>query len=895
MKQPAFLRKLSERSKKTSFRSNITFEEVGPQFTNEQKFYILEALNYETLESLDDLPVAVSFMMTKIEMMGVEEALKILRDFKAEHSEEANISSEELDFISRLVTLGDALLTDSSSTLLEALKEPAPVTTGFFDETIDFSNADAKPVFDWKLQARTQASIITHHSPYPEVRAVTDAYDDPEAHCETPRVYLLGTIFVLLGSFINTFFAQRNPSIAITSDVIQFLLYPSGILLAKILPKKKFVLFKCTIDLNPGPWNSKEQMLATAFFSVSRTTSHVIFLIPSLNLKSYYNLDWSNWGYQILLILGANLFGFAFAGLLRRLVVYPSRAIWPTAMPILALNKALLQEEPIENINGWRISRRNFFFISFGISFLYTWIPDFLFTALAEFNWISWIAPNNLNVATITGSLTGLGLNPVASFDWGTINQFGAMVLPFYATLNVYLGSLLAFCCIAGMWYLNFKWTAYLPINSNKLFNNQGQHYSIKKVVGSNHLLDLAKYESYGPPFYSAANLMTYGSSFALYPFTIIFVFLQDWKHIVKSFKGYRDSLKTKNGSATGSNDDGFCSAMQQYKDVPDWVFAIILGLAILFSVLCLTLYPTHTPVWEIFVALAITIVHLIPVVIVASTTGVRLSLNTLVEILLGFIVPGNGLALMFNKAITFNIDVQTQSLLGDFKACHYLHVHPRSLFRCQVVGILLSSFMSLFVINLSMVMIPQFCSGGQPNHFTCPATTKFFTSSVMWGLIGPLRMFSPVMYPFLMYCALVGAVLAPVCHYIKNRYSNYSVIKKFQPCLFIFGLMRFAPYNLSNFTPGMIVSFFFMYFIRNRYNQWFQKYNFVLSGSLTTGLALSGIILFFSIQYKGVHLNWWGNTVNSVGLDAVGPTLLNATLDAPDGYFGPRIGHFPS
>ena len=32
------------------------------------------------------------------------------------------------------------------------------------------------------------------------------------------------------------------------------------------------------------------------------------------------------------------------------------------------------------------------------------------FNALATFNWISWIAPNNLVLNTIVGSVTGMGL-----------------------------------------------------------------------------------------------------------------------------------------------------------------------------------------------------------------------------------------------------------------------------------------------------------------------------------------------------------------------------------------------------------------------------------------------------------------------------------------------------
>lgn len=37
---------------------------------------------------------------------------------------------------------------------------------------------------------------------------------------------------------------------------------------------------------------------------------------------------------------------------------------------------------------------------------------------LSGFNWMTWIAPSNVNLAAITGSYSGLGLNPIPTFDW---------------------------------------------------------------------------------------------------------------------------------------------------------------------------------------------------------------------------------------------------------------------------------------------------------------------------------------------------------------------------------------------------------------------------------------------------------------------------------------------
>ena len=44
------------------------------------------------------------------------------------------------------------------------------------------------------------------------------------------------------------------------------------------------------------------------------------------------------------------------------------------------------------------------------------------------------------------------------------------------------------------------------------------------------------------------------------------------------------------------------------------------------------------------------------------------------------------------------------------------------------------------------------------------------------------------------------------------------------------------------------------------------MRYNYILSAALDAGVALSVIIIFFTVQYPkgGFELNWWGNTGKS-------------------------------
>ncbi len=218
--------------------------------------------------------------------------------------------------------------------------------------------------------------------------------------------------------------------------------------------------------------------------SIANGTTYVTaYNFYAQKLDMYYANEWVTIGFQFLLTLSSQYLGVGFAGVLRRLVVYPERSIWPTVLPTLALNRALLKAEIKQNINGWTISRYRFFFIVFLCSFVYFWLPDYLFQAPSSFNWITWISPNNFNLAAITGTFYGMGLNPVTTFDWNIISYSQPLKVPFYSLANQYVGSLIGLFIIPALFWTNYKWSAYIPMNSNALFTNTGERFQIKQVL----------------------------------------------------------------------------------------------------------------------------------------------------------------------------------------------------------------------------------------------------------------------------------------------------------------------------------------------------------------------------------------------------------------------------
>ena len=123
---------------------------------------------------------------------------------------------------------------------------------------------------DWSFDLKTEAAMLKYHSPYPEVRAVTDPFDDPNQPVETVRAYVLGIGFMAGATALNTFFAPRQPAISLAAIVMQLLLAPCGWFWARVVPNWSFTVpfIHKKVSLNLGPWTYKEQCFSTILFTI---------------------------------------------------------------------------------------------------------------------------------------------------------------------------------------------------------------------------------------------------------------------------------------------------------------------------------------------------------------------------------------------------------------------------------------------------------------------------------------------------------------------------------------------------------------------------------------------------------------------------------------------------
>lgn len=826
------------------------------------------------------LPEQTKFMVHKIFLIDIHLSLRILRDALVDHEGDINFPSKDYRLIEELIA-------------------NVPVNFESMDLSHENRNALSKELMDqWEINVKTEAALIAFHSPYPEVRAVVDPYDDPNIPVETFRVYAISLFWTFVGSVINNFFVHRLPGISLSTSTVQLMLLPSGRIWERVFPQNKTVTIAgISININPGKWNSKEMMLASIIYSCSAGTPYSVYNIFVMKLDKFYGLKWVTWVYQLSFALSTQFLGFAFAFMMLKVCVYPKKSVWPTILPVIALNRALMNKETVSVINGWRISRYSFFFVAFTISFFYNWLPSFFFTTLSTLNWPTWFAPNSIHVNNISGFNSGLGLNPFPTLDWNILDIAGCLTIPFFTYANHFCGMVLAFFIILGVYYTNNKWTAYFPINSNRLFNNKGEVYDVHQILNSDNAFDNGKYLNYGPPYFSAANLVLYGAYFFLYPFAILYHTLTEWTSMSQSFVNIyytiRDAFKRENsGLSSRFLDDPHCKMMSRYEEVPSYWFLVILLISMSLAVFCVSFFPVETPVWGIFFTIALNFVFLIPITAIASVTGFSFGLNVLVELIVGYAIPNSGLALITLKAYGYNIDSQASNYITDQKLAHYSKIPPKAIFRGQIISTFMSVFVALFIANWQIANIPDICQTDQKNKLRCPGANTFFFSSIQYGEIGPAKLFGGI-YPILKWCFLFGAILVFPLALFKKR-GPARLTRYFHPTVMLGGFLAYAPYNLLYYTGGLYLSYTFMHHIKRKYTLWWEKYNYILTSALSSGVAFSALMIFY-VQFNGFHIDWWGNNLSSLGIEGMRdkPAWLSAS-DAPEGYVGLRKEDYP-
>lgn len=270
-----------------------------------------------------------------------------------------------------------------------------------------------------------------------------------------------------------------------------------------------------------------------------------------------------------------------------------------------------------------------------------------------------------------------------------------------------------------------------MPISSSETYDNTGMPYNVTRVL-TNGIFDEAKYQAYSPLYISATFAVSYGVQFAGFLAIVVHTFVWYRHDIMRQF---RHSVKDER--------DVHSRLMSVYPEVPRWWYAAIGFVAFIFGVIAIEIYPTDLPVWALILALIVALVFTVPVGMIRAITNQNIGLNVLTEFIVGYLLPGRPVAMMLFKSYGFVTVTQTLSLTSDQKMGHYMKIPPRVMFLAQTISSIVGAFVCVGVQQWMFANIEDFCSPTQKDHFTCPGVSTFTSASIIWGGIGPQRVFS--------------------------------------------------------------------------------------------------------------------------------------------------------
>ncbi|CAM6129316.1 unnamed protein product [Calypogeia fissa] len=651
-------------------------------------------------------------------------------------------------------------------------------------------------------------------SPVEEVALTVPTTDDPTLPVWTFRVWTLGLTSCVVISFLNMFFNYRTEPLILTSVSAQIATLPIWAL---------------------DGWNAASVccQYCQRYQGVLPSQHQLLSLLHPSHLIA---CTWIWMGRAVAEVCSI-----------------PAQMWWPSQVMQVSLFRALHEKE-----SGKGLTRSQFFVVAMTASFAYYLLPGYLFKVVTCISWVCWLWPNSVTAHQLGSGMKGLGFGAV-SLDWAGMAAFlgSPLVSPWMATVNVAAGTVVWLYIVIPIAYWGNVYDARtFPIFSSGLFQANGQEYDVNSIVGDDFKLDVAAYEKYGQVNISLIFALTYGFGFATLSSTLTNVLLFHGKEI---WQQSRAAIETRTV-------DVHTRLMRKYPDIPRWWFILALVTSVTLATMVCELHKAELqlPWWGILLSVALSSVLTLPIAVLTATANKTPGLNIISEYIIGLILPGQPIANMCFKTYSYSGTKQAISFLADFKLGHYMKIPPRSMFAAQVVGALLNATVNLLTAWWMLSTVPNICDldllpAGSP--WTCPYGRVFYDASVIWGLVGPARIFgSEGIYRKLNWWFLAGALMPVPVWLLSRRYPKSKWISMINVPIFIAAANEVPPATSLNLGTWVIVGTIFNYFIFNYRKRWWQRYNYILSAALDAGTAFMAVALYFALELEGRSLDWWGN-----------------------------------
>jgi hypothetical protein len=222
---------------------------------------------------------------------------------------------------------------------------------------------------------------------------------------------------------------------------------------------------------------------------------------------------------------------------------------------------------------------------------------------------------------------------------------------------------------------------------------------------------------------------------------------------------------------------------------------------------------------------------------------------DIIAQFMIGYALPGKPIANLLFKIYGRISTVHALSFLADLKLGHYMKIPPRS--------VPASTDLRASYTRIEPELVRACAAAGRDGgrrrvgcwttsrtsatwrrctrtaRGRAPSTASRFDASVIWGLIGPERLFGTHgLYRNLVWLFLAGAVLPVPVWLLSRAFPERKWIALVNVPVISYGFAGMPPATPTNIATWLVTGTIFNYFVFRYRMGWWQKYNYVLSAA---------------------------------------------------------------
>ncbi|KAH8662692.1 OPT oligopeptide transporter protein-domain-containing protein [Ilyonectria robusta] len=619
------------------------------------------------------------------------------------------------------------------------------------------------------------------------VTKVIHADDDPSLNPWTFRMWFIGIGLGIFGAIMETIYFFRPVTLDVSNIFLALLSYIFGTFLEWFIPKTGFI----GRWFNPHPFNMKEHAAMVVIASSGAQTALAVEVIAVQRL--FYDRA-PNVLISILLVVSSQCVGYGFAGLLRRVLVYPTKMVWPSLLPMNTL---------LETLHRDRRETRN---------------------RLRFFWWIL-----------------------IAAFVWEVLPEY---VMPILTGVSVFCLAKQDSMIFTNIFARDFPFLSQLLFSQNSTSSNYVV-YNQTEILNDENVLLPSALETEGIPFFAGTYAMFLFTTNLAVTATVSHLLLWNWDDLKTGYSflspsSLRQLLSPRSRDIDEEKDPHY-QLMLAYPECPSWWYACILILSVIMGVVAIYAAKSTLPWYGFFTSLGVAGTFILFFGAQVALTGYQGNVQPIVQMIGGYLHPGQPLANMYFTLFGYNSVIQGISMVQDLKFGQYAKLPPKATFCAQVVGTLVGAVNYIMMVEITTNQRDILLSIQGTNIWSGQNIQQFNSQAIAWGALAE-EMFSPgSRYGLIPIGLLLGFLPPLIFHTLHRAYPRIGFSKINTPIILAYaGILSvgISSSMLSYFAIGFASQFW----LRRWKPDWFIKYNYVLAAALDGGTQILVFLLTYTV-----------------------------------------------